>query len=133
MKIKIFQLESELRYKQVNRIDIKPVGYLKHVKRSQVYMTEISNSDGKKSYDQFSPDKCLNILVGDLKEREKHVRLFDSSFNTHLSRNSSIIFYNPDTDLYYVYYEGEWHIEFSLDKIKSRYRNLQTRFINFYH
>lgn len=133
MKIKIFQLESELRYKQVNRIDIKPVGYLKHVKRSQVYMTEIVNSNGKKYYDQFSPDKCLDILVDNLKEREKHVRLFDPSFNTHLSRNNSIIFYNPDTDLYYVYYEGEWNIEFSLDKIKSRYRNLSTCFINFYH
>lgn len=131
MKIKIFQLESELRYKQVKRIDIKPVGYLKHIKRSHVY-SEILNSNGKKkSY--FSPDKCLDILAGNLKEREKHVRLFDTNFNTHLSRNNSIIFCNLDTDLYYVYYEGKWYVEFSLDKIKSRYRKLQTCFINFYH
>ena len=132
MKIKIFQIKSEVRNKKIMGITIDPVGYLKHINRSQVYMTEILNSNGKKSYDQFSPDKCRDILIGNLKEREKHVRLFDVNFDL-ISKYyyTCIIFYNPDDKLYYIDFEGKWYTEFSLDEIKSCYKNLLYQILKY--
>lgn len=92
MKITMYVLETN---SVTNETNIKEIGYLKHVKRKQVYSSQKVGSNYK---DYFDPIKCLDILFGTYEDRKRHLRLFDTPSDL---KNYKIIFYNPDDYSFY--------------------------------